>query len=84
MSNVDKAIRLINKFIPHSYHDGSIEQCFDHAKANALIHIDGMIDEMLWVNLLITFDNPIKASMNTKIEELKQIKIEIINLKNHE
>ena len=49
----------------------------DNAKQCALISISDKIEELMWLNLLITTDNPIKEVMNNKVEELLQVKQEI-------
>ncbi len=41
----ETAEQLVNKFIPHSFHQGSIPQCFDHAKQNALICVDELMKD---------------------------------------
>lgn len=71
---VYKYYNAMNPYAP----DCSIS--FNQAKQCALIAINNEISSILWLSLLCTFDNPIKEHFNNKLEELKQVEQEIINL----
>lgn len=78
-----KAKELVEKFIPHAknwdcYHDVPLEE--NHAKHCALIAVENSIKELMWLNLLCTFDNIMKINFNHRISELQDIKTEIENL----
>ena len=81
MSHKEKAKELIDTYryalsIPNSplgdYKDNIAKQC-------ALIAVNNEIESMHWLNLLCPFDNYMKQFLNSKIEELKEVKQEIEN-----
>ena len=43
MTPKEKAEELVIKFMKHSFHQGSLSQCRDHAKQCALIAVDEII-----------------------------------------
>lgn len=46
MTPKEKAEELVIKFMKHSFHQGSLSQCRDHAKQCALIAVDEIIKFM--------------------------------------
>lgn len=50
------------------------------AKQCAIIAIEKELESIMWLNLLCTFDNPLKADLNLKVQELKEIREEINHL----
>ena len=52
----------------------------ESAKQCALIAKDDEIASLRWLSLLCPFDNYMKDILNSKIEELKEVKKEIKNL----
>ena len=53
---------------------------YRQAKQCALISVDREIESIHWLNLLCRSDNNMKEFLNSKIEELKEIKQEIEKL----
>lgn len=43
MNAKNKAVELVIKFMKHSFHQGSLPQCRDHAKQCALIAVDEIL-----------------------------------------
>ena len=70
----DKAIELIEQFF-----DIGLISYFE-AKQCALIAVNNEIESMHWINLLCPFDNYMKQFLNSKIDELKDVKSEIEKL----
>jgi hypothetical protein len=50
------------------------------AKQSALVAISSEIESIMWLNLLCTFDNPMKVHFESKITELKEVEQEIEKL----
>jgi hypothetical protein len=71
-----KAKQLVERFAPIMPNEDWKEK----AKQCALLCVDEMIKDLLWTNVLITFDDPIKQVMNAKLQEYDQLKQEIEKL----
>jgi hypothetical protein len=80
MNAKEKARELVDKMYgetPIMINITLVEYAQNTAKQCALISISDKIEELMWLNLLITTDNPIKEVMNNKVEELLQVEKEI-------
>jgi hypothetical protein len=78
----EKAIELVDKMlnVNESFKYETQYMTESMAKDSALISISDKIEELMWLNLLITTDDPIKEVMNNKVEELLQVEKEIQKL----
>jgi hypothetical protein len=68
-----KAKELVQKFIPHSYHQDSESQCYDHAKQCALIAVQMIINAN-------PHSNPLNTIVHSTMQYWLDVKQEIINL----
>lgn len=50
------------------------------AKQSALIGVNNELESIMWLDLLCTFDNPMKAYFKQKITDLNEVKEEIEKL----
>jgi len=75
----EKAIELVDKMlnVNEEFRFTTQYMTKSMAKDSALISISNKIEEFMWLNLLITTDNPIKEVMNNKVEELLKVEKEI-------
>jgi hypothetical protein len=71
-----KADKLVDKYIQN----WNLKLSIEDAKECAAIAVENEIKDIMWLNLLCTFDNPMKEHLNSKIEYLKDVKQEINNL----
>ena len=79
MTPQEKAQELFRKmYQTHSTSASDITKYF--AKKCALIAISNEIESIMWLNLLCTFDNPMKVHFESKITELKEVEQEIEKL----
>ena len=49
------------------------------AKQCALIGVNNELESIMWLDLLCTFDNPMKVHFESKIIELKEVKQKVKN-----
>lgn len=75
----EKAKELVEKFRRIFGRTNKDEMKYE-SKQCALISTDKEIEYLTWLNLLCTFDNPIKIDIENKIKELKEINQEILKL----
>ena len=77
----EKAEELIEKYLQQlKTATPDLNRPHYQAKQCALLCVDETIRQFMWMNLLVLFDNPIKANMDSEIEFLRKVKQEIENL----
>lgn len=86
MNKIEEARELCNKFRKFvDFTDEDCNTCYDatlkNCKECALVVIREELTSIMLLNILCTFENPMKEHFNKKIEELKSLEQEVINLK---
>jgi hypothetical protein len=79
MTPTEKAEKLVDSF-EHDLIWCNTMFVSDAKKRCALIAVKNELESLMLLNLLCTFDNPMKPHFEQKITELKEIKTEIEKL----